>query len=323
MNSTITFPIITVFPKIKLLTCVPVSSPPAWQRFSKPPEFPKPLLEWLNSAKEPDNNQLLEILARAMVNSEKDVWEMGGDVMPPAVPSLVLKWLEHAPPWPVCRPAREAWLAACVFTLVPDAGGWRMGHKRIQDPWVRHHVSRFLQLADLLDPADKDSLKLLNATMTELNRLPWPDDQSASEDPIAGWIRTVLVGVPDSYVATAEVFTVWLAENPDDDTTLKDFGKRLTLVIRAWGVSNGGKGIVSNFGPVQAFLHRPPIRHQAGEESLELRAMIGVPQMADFVNDHIVVAACRHVNQHVVKSRHHSCLCVFGKRHPVGPRNRA
>lgn len=245
MNSTITFPIITVFPEIKLLTYVPVSNPPAWQCFSKPPEFPKPLLEWLNSANEPDNDQLLEILARAMVNSEKDVWEMGDDLMPPAVPNLVLKWLEHAPPWPAYRPAREAWLAACVFTLSPDAGRWRMGHKRIQDSWVRYHVSRFLQIAGLLDPADKESLKLLNATMTELHRLPWPDDRSACEDPIAGWIRTVLVGVPDSYVATAEVFTVWLSENPDDGTSLKDFGKRLTNVIKAWGVSNGGKGVVA------------------------------------------------------------------------------
>jgi hypothetical protein len=245
MNPTLPFLFFTPPSEIKLLTYVPVSSPPAWLRSSKPPGVPKPLLEWLDSTKEPTIDQLLEILARAMVNSEKDVWEMGDDLMPPAVPILVLKWLEHAPPWPAYRPAREAWLAACVFTLVPDAGGWRMGHKRIQDPWVRHHVSRFLQLADLLDPADKDSLKLLNATMTELNRLPWPDDRSASEDPIAGWIRTVLVGVPDSYVATAEVFTVWLAENPDEDTSLEDFGKRLKIVIRTWGVSNGGKGVVA------------------------------------------------------------------------------
>jgi hypothetical protein len=187
----------------------------------------------LDSTKEPTIDQLLEILARAMVNSEKDVWEMGDDLMPPAVPSLVLKWLEHAPPWPAYRPAREAWLAACVFALIPDAGGWRMGDKRIQNPWVLHHVSRFLQLIGFLDPAAKDSLKLLNSTMTELNRLPWPDDQSASDDPIAGWIRTVLVGVPDSYVATAEVFAVWLAENPDDRTSLKDFGKRLTILIKA------------------------------------------------------------------------------------------
>jgi hypothetical protein len=245
MNTTLPFLFFTLPPEIKRLTYVPVSIPPAWLRSSKPPEFPKPLLEWLNSANEPDNDKLLEILARAMVQSEKDVWEMGDDVMPPAVPTEVLEWLEHAPPWPACRPAREAWLAACVFTLVPDAGGWRMGQKRIQDPWVRHHVSRFLQIAGLLDPADKESLKLLNATMTELNRLPWPDDQSASDDPIAGWIRTVLVGVPDSYVATAEVFTVWLSENPDDRTSLRVFAKRLKIVIKAWGVSNGGRGVVA------------------------------------------------------------------------------
>ncbi len=245
MNTTLASLFFTPPPEIKLLTYVPVSIPPAWLRFSKPPDFPKPLLEWLNSANEPDNDQLLEILARAIVTSGKDVWKMGDDLMPPAVPSLVLKWLEHAPPWPAYRPAREAWLAACVFALIPDAGGWRMGDKRIQNPWVLHHVSRFLQLIGFLDPAAKDSLKLLNATMTELNRLPWPDDRSACEDPIAGWIRTVLVGVPDSYVATAEVFTVWLAENPDDDTSLEEFGKRLKIVIRAWGVSNGGKGVVA------------------------------------------------------------------------------
>lgn len=118
-----------------------------------------------------------------------------------------------------------------------------MGHKRIQDSWVRYHVSRFLQIAGLLDPAD-NSPKLINATMTELNRLPWPDDQSASEDPIAGWIRTILVGVPDSYVTSSEIHTVWQAENPDDRTSLKVFAKRLKIVIKAWGVSNGGKGVV-------------------------------------------------------------------------------
>lgn len=68
--------------------------------------------------------------------------------------------------------------------------------------------------------------------MTELNRLPWPDDQSASLDPIAGWIRTVLVGAPATYVATAENYAVWKAENPEDCTKLKEFGKRLTIVIR-------------------------------------------------------------------------------------------
>jgi hypothetical protein len=245
MNTALASLFFTPPPEIKLLTYVPVSSPPAWRRFSKPPGFPKPLLEWLNSEKEPTNDQLLEILAIAMVKSGKDVWEVGDDVMPPAVSNEVLEWLEHAPPWPAFRPAREAWLAACVFTLSPDGGGWRMGQNRIQDAWVRHYVSRFLQLAGLLDPADKDSIKLLNATMTELNRLPWPDDQSASLDPIAGWIRTVLVGAPDRYVATAEVFIVWQAENPDDGTSLKDFGKRLTRVIKAWGVSNGGKGVVA------------------------------------------------------------------------------
>jgi len=231
----------------------------------------------LDSTKEPTIDQLLEILARAMVNSEKDVWEMGDDLMPPAVPSLVLKWLEHAPPWPAYRPAREAWLAACVFALIPDAGGWRMGDKRIQNPWVLHHVSRFLQLIGFLDPAAKDSLKLLNATITELNRLPWPDDRSACEDPIAGWIRTVLVGVPDSYVATAEVFTVWLAENPDDDTSLEDFGKRLKIVIRAWGVSNGGKGVVAPVENIsrsccRKYPHKNRARGWAGM-SLNARAM--------------------------------------------------
>ena len=168
--------------------------------------------------------------------------------MPPAVPSQVAEWLKHAPPWPVYRPAREAWLAACVFALIPVSGGWSVGQKRIQDTRVRNNVSRFLQLAGLLDPADKNSLKLLNATITELNRLPWPDDSPASGDPIAGWIRTVLVGVPDRYVATSEVLTVWRAENPDDRTSLKEFGKRLASVIREWGVSNGGKGKV---GPIE------------------------------------------------------------------------
>jgi hypothetical protein len=48
---------------------------------------------------------------------------------------------------------------------------------------VRHFVSRFLQLAGLLDPADKNSLKLLNATMTELNRLPWPCRKVAHRNP--------------------------------------------------------------------------------------------------------------------------------------------
>lgn len=254
---------------IKLLTYVPTPRLPAWLRSSKPPEFPKPILEWLNSAKEPDNDQVLEILARAMVKSEKDVWEMGDAVMPPAVPIEVLEWLEHAPPWPACRPTREAWLAACVFSLIPDAGGWRMGHKRIQDSWVRHYVSQFLQLAGLLDPADKDSLKLLNATMTELNRLPWPDDQSASEDPISGWIRTVLVGSPDRYVVTEEVFTVWRAENPDDDTTLEVFAKRLKIVIKAWGVSNGGKGVVAPVENIsrsccQKYPHAKRLRGWAG-----------------------------------------------------------
>lgn len=243
MNTTLPFLFFTPPPEIKLLTYVPVSIPPAWLRYSKPPEFPKPLLEWLDSTKEPTIDQLLEILARAMVTSGKDVWEMGDDVMPPAIPSEVLEWLEYPPPWPAFRPAREAWLAACVFSLSPDAGRWRMGHKRIQDSWVRYHVSRFLQIAGLLDPAD-NSPKLINATMTELNRLPWPDDQSASEDPIAGWIRTVLVGVPDSYVTSSEIHTVWQAENPDDRTSLKVFAKRLKIVIKAWGVSNGGRGVV-------------------------------------------------------------------------------
>jgi hypothetical protein len=98
-----------------------------------------------------------------------------------------------------------------------------------------------------LDPADKDSLKLLNATVKELNLLPWPDDQAASEDPISGWIRTVLVGAPASYVSTKEVFEVWQVENQDDLTSLEVFAKRLAKVIKAWGVSNGGKplGLVS------------------------------------------------------------------------------
>ena len=227
---------------------VPESRLPDWQRLSKPPESPKSPLVWLDSCEEPTHAQILEALAFAMARSGKDVWDLGDDVMPPAAPSEVLEWLKLAPPWPAYRPAREAWLAACVFILVPDSVGWTVGQKRIQDTWVRHHVSRFLQLANLLDPADKDSLKLLNATMTELNRLPWPDDQSASLDPIAGWIRTVLVGAPASYVATAEIYTVWRAENPDDRTSLKEFGKRLTIVIRAWGVSNGRKG---NVAPIE------------------------------------------------------------------------
>ena len=229
-------------------TMVPNSSLQKWKRFSKPPDSAKSPLAWLDCGEEPTHEQILEALAFAMTRSGKDVWDLGDDVMPPAIPSAVMEWLKVAPPWPAYRPAREAWLAACVFTLIPDGGGWRIAQKRIQDTWVRYHVSRFLQFAGLLDPADKDSIKLLNATMTELNRLPWPDDKSASLDPIAGWIRTVLVGAPARYVATAEIYTVWRAENPDDRTSLKEFGKRLTIVIRAWGVSNGGKG---NVAPVE------------------------------------------------------------------------
>ncbi|MEO5715973.1 MAG: hypothetical protein ABIT37_21010 [Luteolibacter sp.] len=220
--------------------------PPTMVPVSISPRAPRLLEEWLDSPIEPDASDLTEALAKAMALSGKDPWNVGDDVMPPCVPSDVLAWLGLPPTWPAFRPAREAWLTACVFVLTRDAGAWCQRGEIIGDDWARECVSRFLLLAGLIDPSVGNAAKLIDDTLKELQRLPWPGTRLvASEDAMAGWVRGVLEFADSEYVATAEIFVVWQNQNPGEDTTLKEFGERLARIILAWQKAGAECGLVT------------------------------------------------------------------------------
>lgn len=210
------------------------------------PVLPKSLAEWLVSTQEPTMDEIVEALAKAMAQTDSDVWNVGIAVMPTEIPAEVYAWLEQAPTWPVFRPAREAWLSACMFGLTRDAAAWCQRGELIGDDWVRESISRFLRIADLINPSVKDAAKLVDETYKELQRLPWPGSRLvASEDPLAGWVRSVLEISPSGYVATTEIFAVWQNQNPGDLATLKDFGERLAKILLAWQKAGSESGLVA------------------------------------------------------------------------------
>ncbi len=213
-----------------------------------PGELPQALptvvafLEW---PEDPPVLELMEALARILAKSSRDIWGVE-ELQPLCVPKKVEDWLRRAPEWPAFRPAREAWLAASVFLLERDAAGWIQDGRRLNDDWVRASVAHFLKMAGLLDDPKKKPLTLVNATMAELKRLPWPEDRLApSEDPLAGWIRGALVLAPKNYVSTAEIFAVWRHDVPQEAGNLQEFGRRLAAAIQAWRKSDLGSGAIA------------------------------------------------------------------------------
>ena len=225
----------------------PCPATPGGTRPDGLPVPPKSLAEWLVSTQKPNMDEIAEALAKAMAETDSDEWNIGIAVMPTEIPAEVFAWLGHAPAWPVFRPAREAWLTACMFGLTRDAGAWCQRGELIEDDWARESVARLLRIAGLITPASpKDGAKLVDETYKELQRLPWPGNRlGASEDPLAGWVRGALEISPSGYVATTEIYAVWQYQNPGDPATLKEFGERLAKVLLTWQKAGAESGLVA------------------------------------------------------------------------------